>query len=267
MQYRTVISGLLAVSLAGAAGAEDARPAAETQQAKPSAHAPRGVRTLMLENAEGASIRLWKPDLTTAPLAAEHGQVALRPTGTDNYHAIVVEQDWGKSKDVLIRYEYMMGKPSGHSPSELTATVKTEFEIVPDPLPREHARYTAGRPASFLVRHRGNPVGGVPVSLTTANGAALQATTNAQGQVRFELPDDFPNVKPGRSNNRPAEILIRSEVQADGRSYTTTLSAQYFVNPRHWQSFNAGLFIAVLGMVAGGITGRRLLKRNAKTEA
>lgn len=271
MRYRTFTPALLALLLSSAclAAPESSGFDAGARQPKPSGHAAhqaRGAKTLMLENAEGASIRLWKPDLTSAPLAAEHGHITLRPTGLGNYHAIVVEQDWGTAKDVLIRYEYMNGKPSGRSPAELTAAVKTEFEIVPDPLPREHARYIAGRPAAFLVRHRGHPAGGVPVTLTTANGTTLQATTDARGRVRFELPDDFAEVKPGRPNNRPAEMQVRSDFQAEGRAYTTILSAQYHVNPRHWQSFGGGVFIALLGMVAGGLTGRRLLKGNGKAE-
>lgn len=239
------------------------RPAHNTHQGH-GAQQGRDIKQIMLENAEGATITLWKPDLTTAPLAAEHGHISLRPTGMDNYHAIVAAQDWDGLKETVIRYEYMRGKPSGHSPAELTAAVKADFEIVPDPLPREHARYMTGRPAAFLVRYRGTPLSGIPVTLTTSNGSTLQDATDAEGLVRFKLPDDFPVVKPGRENNRPAEMQVRSEYQADNQSYNTVLSAQYHVNPRHWQSFEAGLLIAAVGAVVGGITGRRILAAGGK---
>lgn len=265
MKYCTFVAafafGCYNLAWAAPSSTEDKKP---SDRPAHSTHQGRGMKQVVLENAEGAAITLWKPDLTTAPLAAEHGHISLRPTGMDNYHAIVAEQDWGKSKEVLIRYEYMQGKPSGRSPSELTAAVKTDFEIVPDPLPREHSRYMTGRPASFLVRYRGEPLSGIPVTLTTSNGSTVQAATNADGLVRFELPDDFPVVKPGRANNRPAEMQVGSEHQADNHSYSTVLSAQYYVNPQYWQSFEVGLLIAAIGAVAGGITGRRILAASGK---
>ncbi len=266
MKYRTFVAALAlgCYSLAWAApsSTEDKKP---SDRSAHSSHQRGSMKQIMLENAEGATITLWKPNLTTVPLTAEHGHISLRPTGIDNYHAIVAEQDWGGMKEAVIRYEYMQGKPSGRSPSELTAAVKTDFEIVPDPLPREHSRYMTGRPAAFLVRYRGKPLSGIPVTLTTSNGSTVQAATNADGLVRFKLPDDFPLVKPGRENNRPAEMQVGSEYKADTHSYRTVLSAQYHVDPQYWQSFEVGLLIAAIGAVAGGITGRRAPTTNGKS--
>lgn len=106
----------------------------------------RGPKKFMLANAQEASILLWKPDLSTVPLTIEHGSITLPFTGVDNYHALVVRKDWGHLQETLIRYEYLQGKPSGHSTSELTRADKSNFEIVPDPVP-ENTSTTVRRSA------------------------------------------------------------------------------------------------------------------------
>lgn len=235
------------------------RPAAGSAHQGHGAHTAHRTKRIPLENAEGANVTLWKPDLSTAPLTAHDGRVDLNPTGLDSYHAVVAERERAGVKETVIRYEYLNGRRTGRSPAELTAVAKTDFEIVPDPLPREHARYLTANPAAFLVRYRGAPLAGATVTLDTSHGSALEAVTGADGRVRFRLPDDFPEVKPGRANNPAAELRISSTHRAGDRTYRTVLTAAYHVDPAHWQSFEGGLLIAAAGIVAGGITGRRLL--------
>ncbi|MCM8921286.1 MAG: hypothetical protein LC540_14695, partial [Candidatus Thiodiazotropha sp.] len=59
------------------------------------AHDHRGAKQITLENGEGATITLWKPDLSTQTLNLEHGGITIPKTGLDNYHAVVAEKDWG----------------------------------------------------------------------------------------------------------------------------------------------------------------------------
>lgn len=265
-RYRTVFALL---AMACAAPAWTAPSAADPQPAdRPAAgrahqghgtHTARRAKRIPLENAEGADVTLWKPDLSTAPLTARDGKVDLNPTGLDSYHAVVAERERAGVTETVIRYEYLNGRRTGRSPAELTAAVKADFEIVPDPLPREHARYLTANPAAFLVRYRGAPLAGAAVTLDTSHGSALEGVTGADGRVRFRLPDDFPEVKPGRANNAAAELRVGSTHRAGDRTYRTVLTAAYHVDPAHWQSFEGGLLIAAAGIVAGGIAGRRLL--------
>ncbi len=246
---------LLAVGAAQAAAPEGARNDAKPAQAQHGER--RGAKRLMLENAEGAVITLWKPDLTTVPLSITHGAVTIPGTGMDNYHAVIAERDWGDSKETLIRYEHLFGRPSKHSPSELAGAVKADLEIVPAPIPREHFHYQSGQRWGFQVRLQGKPAVNLPVTLETANGTRLQAVTDAKGFVPFELPDDFPDVKPGERDRRSAEFVVACETTNGGIRYQTRLAATYHLSSSHWQSAPMGWAVVGLGFIAGGLLGRQ----------
>ena len=226
----------------------------------------RGPKKITLADSEGAVARLWKPDLTTLPLTVEHGSITLPRTGVDNYHAVVVEKDRGHMKEVLIRYQYMHGKPSGHSTSELTAAEKTPFEIVPDPVPREHQHYRSDQLWNFLLRFKSTPAAGVPVILETSNGSRVNGVSDGDGRVSLQIPDDFPDLEEGERDRRSAEFSIRAEKKDAGILYRTLLSAEYRVNPSHWQSAGLGVVFAGFGMLAGVLLGRiRPVERKRKT--
>jgi hypothetical protein len=227
-------------------------------EAKPKAqaHSHRGPKKLMLSNAQGAKVTLWKPDLTTQLLEPEHGAFTLPKTGMDNYHAIVAEKDWGGVKEAVIRYEYTFGPPSKRSPSELAAAVKTEFEIVPDPIPREHYRYHADQTWGFILRLHGDPVAKIPVIFESENGSRLEATSDQSGRVSFHIPDDFPDIVEGERDRRSAAFAITAETSDDGIEYQTMLTSDYRMTPSHWKSTELGLLVAGIGLITGGLIGR-----------
>ncbi len=254
-RYPYVLPALLFAPLIQAANQPPAKPAnnapSHAQQAD-----RRSPKKILLINGEGASITLWKPDLTTQTLTAEQNSITLPRTGLDNYHALVVKQDWGTSKESVIRYEYLSGKPSKQSPGRLTEAVKSEFEIVPDPLPREHYRYYSDHQWGFIVHLYGRPRAGIEVTLKTENGSLLKATTDYSGRVAFRLPEDFPAVTAGDRDNRSAEFAVSAMTTEAGMSYETMLTARYHVNPSHWQSSQLGALVAGLGFMVGGLVGR-----------
>ena len=174
---------------------------------------------LEMDIPEGSAVTVWQPDLVTRKVDAQHGHVVIPKSGMDNYHAVVAEKDSGKVKQAIIRYEYQRGKPSGHSTTELTAIQKTDFEIVPDPVPREHRHYQSGETWSFI-------------------------------------PDDFPNVQAGERDERSAAFDVTAEYVTAGITYKTRLNSEYRVNPAHWKSLMLGMLVAGIGMVAGGFIGR-----------
>ncbi len=207
---------------------------------------------LMLSGEDGASVELWGPDLQRQlVIADEAGRYAKPRTGFDNYHALVARRTGEGFEEAAIHYYYGHGKPSGHSPSELTAAEKSSLEIVPDPLPREHWRYQGNRTASFVVRLHGKPVADLSVGLYSAHGTTLFTNSDSAGRVAFPLPDDFAEVVPARSANRPAPFVLRTALDADGMRYETTLSAEYSPDPAHWQSRSGGIVAAGGGFVLG----------------
>ncbi|PVV14449.1 MAG: hypothetical protein B6D77_03285 [gamma proteobacterium symbiont of Ctena orbiculata] len=251
---RRLLAFFICVSLLPLSGVAFAADG-ENPAPEPSHHRG-GEKRIILENGENASITLWKPDLSTEPLTLEHGGVTLPKTGMDNYHAILAEKDWGDHKEAVIRYEYRHGPPSKQSPSRLAAQQKTEFEIVPDPIPREHYRYHSRQTWGFLLRFQGQPIGDHKVELQTANGSHLSATTDATGRVEFRIPDDFPGLVEGERDRRMGDFAVSSEYLQHDRRFTTQLSAGYRVSPEHWQSTPLGLLVVGIGFIAGGFIGR-----------
>ncbi|MCU7844917.1 MAG: hypothetical protein KZQ93_13890 [Candidatus Thiodiazotropha sp. (ex Monitilora ramsayi)] len=237
----------------------------QASEPQPQAHNNhRGPKQLVLENGLGAKVTLWKPDLTTQPVTPEHGMFTMPKTGMDNYHAVIAERDWGNLKETVIRYEYQFGKPSKRSPSELAGTVKTDFEIIPDPIPREHYRYHSNETWGFLLRLHGEPAQNIPVSFESENGSQMKSVTDERGYVSFRLPDDFPDIVPGERDRRSAGFTITAETENAGITYQTMLTADYRVAPEHWQSTQLGLLVAGIGLITGGLIGRVKLQGGKK---
>jgi len=226
------------------------------QAAQHQQHHRRGPKRIELPESEGAVARLWKPDLSVLPLPIEDGGVVLPRTGVDNYHALVVERVSADTRTAYVRYEYRHGKPSGHSTSELTAAKKTAFEIVPDPVPREHQRYLSGETWDFVLLFEGAPAAGVPVVLETSHGNRVNAVSDGEGRVSLRIPDDFPDLEEGARDRRTAEFSVSAELTNAGTAYRTQLAAEYRVNSSHWQFFGLGAAVTGIGMLAGFFVAR-----------
>lgn len=227
-------------------------------------HSMSADKRFALNDGRGATLTLVKPDLGTSSLTAERGGVSIPPTGMDNYHALVAGRITGALHESAVRYFYLHGKPTGNSPSLLTAEQKSILEIEPAPLPREHWRYTAGEPAGFMVRFRGKPLAGATVSVKSSNGTSAEYASDADGYLDFKLPEDFGIVKAGRSGNRPAEFVLTASHADGAERFVTTLSSSYFVNPSHWQSLTMGMATALGGMLLGGLLTMGNLRRRGK---
>lgn len=219
-------------------------------------HQRRGPKLLTLNGFENSRLTLITPTLEQRELSSEQGRIRLKPTGMDNYHVLVASRRHNDVEEAAIRYVYLHGKPSGHSPTELTALQKTDFEIVPSPLPREHWHYKSGDTITFLLRFNGRPLAGVKTSLSTSHGSILYQVSDANGRLHFELPDDFAQTRPGHDANPPAELLLHARYNDGNAQYATWLSADYRADPSHWQPGDFGLMIAAGGFLVGAmITG------------
>lgn len=216
--------------------------------------------TAYLRDGAGATLMFWRPDLEQGALpdAKADGQVAVRPSGVDNYHLLMASRSGDSGEEVALRYVYMHGKPSGESPRRLLDAQKAALEIVPAPLPREHWRYETSKPAVFEVRLTGEPLAGHSVQLVTTQGSLVEAVSDDKGRVTFVLPEDFAHVAPGREANAPAEFIVSTAHTQNGFVRRTTLTAEYHANPAHWQSSVGGVVALVVGFVGGVALWRRL---------
>lgn len=225
----------------------------------------RAAKIFQLTGYENSRVSLISPDLKQHELNANQGQVKFSPTGIDNYHALLATREHKGVQETAIRYVYSFGKPSGSSPSKLTLLTKAELEIIPDPLPREHWHYKAGHEATFLVRFRGHPLAYNSVTLFTSYASTLEATTDTQGRVLFNLPDDFPQTQKGADANPAAEMMLYARHSDNNQQYATWLSADYRANPQHWKNTQLGIIVTTGGFLFGAfMTGLGLRSNNKK---
>jgi hypothetical protein len=219
----------------------------------------RGGQPYVLQQGQGAEAEMWLPTRVRRPLAVgTAGRVSVKGTGVSSYHLLFARKSSATSEEVAMRYINQHGQPSGESPASLVNVSKTALDINPAPLTREHQRYTSKSAFTFIVSYNGKPLVAQKVLLTTSNGSAIEQKSDLQGNVTFDLPDDFTDVEPGRSNNRPAEFVVSSSYVDGEKNYQTTLSAPYYVSPSHWQSMTGGL----IAMFAGVVTGLVVLRRS-----
>lgn len=231
------------------------------------AHGKRSLPSFILNDGHGAQASLIAADLSQhdMPLDAQQ-RLSLKPTGQSNYHVLVASRHEAKHHAFALRYIHMNGKPTGNSPSDLTMLSKADFELVPDPLPREHWRYESNEQARFQLRLHGEPVANHPVHIETSQATAITANTDAQGYINISIPDDITPKKTGRSNNLASEWRLLSNISAQGIRYDTALSAPYHVNPNVWSYLDWGI-AAMLGGMAGGLALSTNLVRRQRNAA
>ncbi|MCW8931248.1 MAG: DUF4198 domain-containing protein [Gammaproteobacteria bacterium] len=216
-------------------------------------------KAFYLEDNQNSTARYITPGLEVIPLTAEEkgNKYILPKTGMDNYHALVAERKTESTHESALRYPYMRGKPSGHSPDKLVSDSKLPLEIVPEPMIREHWRFYSSNKHDYKVLFEEKPLKDTWVILQTSNGSKMDAKTDGDGKVNFTLPEDFQDIKPGRRANKPAEFILRTVHISDGITYKTNFSAPYSVNPSHWNSNLGGILSLSVGFLSGIVIMRR----------
>ncbi|KFN40468.1 MAG: hypothetical protein JU82_02870 [Sulfuricurvum sp. MLSB] len=208
-----------------------------------------------------ATARLVSPDLSVKELRFNQNTVMLPAPKIGGYYAMVAESNVSGNVYSAVRYLSLHGRPVKVSPTKLTAAPKAALEIVPDPLHREHDRYTASKSYRFLVRFENKPLGNANVTLETHNTPARTVKTDASGSLSLTLPNDFKNVRTGRSENKSSEFLLTVRYDEDMTQYVSTFSMPYYVNPNdYWQSQSLGAGAIFIGFLGGLFLYRRSKK-------
>jgi hypothetical protein len=223
-----------------------------------------------LSDSNGVEVTLWKPEAQRIELADK--QPRLPRTAPGYYQALVAVREHDQGEDSAIHYLRLRSpeepdlrgwfsfRPENRiSPAELTTARKARLEIVPAPLPREMRTYHEGMRATFQVRLDGQPLGGASVGLRTANGSILIEETDPRGRVTFILPMDFTEVLPGRNATPPAQMVLRTVYRSDEQRFATSLTMPYGPHPSNWQSAGWAFGLLLMGMIGGGLLGRRVV--------
>lgn len=230
----------------------------------------RGLQKLKLQGMEKDTTytaSLVHSDLVFAPLSLSVQQVVVKPSGKNNYHALVARSQNPQHRQVALRYLYFNGKPVATSPQDLLAQPLAELEITPDPLPREHWRYESRKTYRFKLTFRGQVQGDHPVLVTTGFGTSKVMHTDSSGLLTLTIPEDFPEIIPMRRATPPGELRLFSTLSAQGVEYETSLSAAYHASAKNWQSTSLGFFVAGMGLLAGVFLGRRVPAHNRRKRA
>lgn len=218
-----------------------------------------------LMNHDGnVSVYLLHPDLSGKPLNFKTNTVMLPKPAMGGYYALVADGKEANSTYSAVRYLSLQGRPSKVSPTQLTALPKGSLEIIPDPLHREHDRYTASKSYRFLLHFQGKSLINTAVKLETHDTPAQTYTSDQTGAFTITLPNDFKNVKVGRGENKPSEFLLSTEYREGGHLYKSTLTMPYSLNPNdYWQSQSYGAVAIFIGFL-GGLVFYRRIKKGAK---
>lgn len=142
----------------------------------------------------------------------------------------------------------------GPAPTELLAKPKSELELIPQRLPREHAQYREGEEWPFLVRFEGRAVEGAVVALQTEPGSMDAFRTDADGVARVRFPRDMkraagPDAGQAHHGRPRAAFVLTVDHRVDGRRYLTAFNYSYAPHAYDGRHLGAGIGFALLGSV------------------
>lgn len=148
---------------------------------------------------------------------------------------------------------HYFGERGAKNPTAMFMQQKSELEIIPQPFPREHARYRANEDWKFLVRFNNQPLANQKVTMETQNGSKAELVTDAQGVITLHVPDDFKadeqNFSAAGHGRRGADFVLATEHVDGGRTYLTAFNAGYGPDAFDQRSLAMGLGFTLLGMV------------------
>lgn len=197
-----------------------------------------------------------------APL--HRSRFALVPEGRGNYYWIMARAESPTTVTIAGTVRYFSNP--GPAPTAMLGVAKSELEIVPEPLPREHWQYREGEIWPFNLRFRGHPLTNTPVWFIGEHGARHRFLSDSQGTVRITFPEDIP-VAPGTRtrghHERPkARFVLVAEHHDAGRRYLTAFNYSYTASAMRGRSLMAGVGF----MLLGGILATPLLRRQKTPE-
>ncbi len=233
-----------------------------------SGHGGRKAKQFQINNfspAANTEAYYLMPTLEKRELTIQDGLISLPRTGMENYHALVINQKHDKNVNSSVRYIYSRGKPSKVSPTKITQLQKSELEIAPVLLPKEHNHYKGSESYKFELRFEGHTLPEHTIAFTTSNGTKETFHTDENGKFCVTMPDDFKDVKMKRRANKPAEFVLAVTYEHEGIRYNSTLAMPYYVNPMdYWQTQTLAIVLVILGLIIGIYMLRNIHKKKKR---
>lgn len=218
----------------------------------------RGAAVLRPLGIEAAVVTVFAADGPDArrrvdyPVGPDGARLQSAAPRIGNYHWVVARQESGDEVRVASTAWYFSNP--GAAPTDLLRQVRHELEIVPDPLPREHSGYRESEKWRFLVRLRGQPLAGQPVTLETEFGGRATAVTDAGGRATLVFPRDIrppaQGTGPEGHGPRRARFVVAAEREDGGKRYLTAFNFTYGPDADRNRSLGWGVAFGMLGMAA-----------------
>lgn len=232
------------------------------------------VITAMPQNIVVNNIDAWSNNLKDEnahrQLVMGMGGAKLDKPSSGGFHWLSAREEQG-DKVLVASSVYSFAGSGAKDPTAMFMQQKHELEIIPQPYPREHARYRADEDWKFLVHFNGAPLSEQKILLETQNGTKSEWRSDAQGLVAVHFPDDFKaEDEPGdagkHSRGMPGSdfVLVAEHVES-GKTYLTAFNGSYGKNAFDQRSLAMGLGFTLLGMI-GAVPLLRWRKNGQKGE-
>jgi hypothetical protein len=238
---------------------------------EPAAGRDRRAAAFRVANLDAVSVRAFAPgeqaplpeglrfrsDRQEWDILLDKGRFTLHSAGVGNYHWLLARQESANGVTVASTAHYFSNP--GPAPTDMLARPKSELEIVPAPLPREHNRYRENRTYRFDVRFQGAPLAGVPVSFTSSAGTGARFVSDSAGRVWVRFPDDVQRAKGGGHGRGPTNrFVLAAAHDAGGLHYLTAFNYSYAEDAYSGRSLAwGGGFMALGGLIALPLIVRR----------
>jgi hypothetical protein len=218
----------------------------------------RTVAKLAVKNLQPAELEVFASE---GPADRLRRQVPVTPEGTQieavtpkigNYHWVSAREE-AEGKVTVASTAYQFGNP-GAAPAALLRKQKSELEIIPQPLPREHGSYRESDKWKFLLRFNGQPLANKELKMETEFGTRPAFTSDAKGLVTVLFPLDFKPADPARAHvqhmgPRKGKFVLAVEHDEGGKHYLTAFNYAYAPDAITGKSMMAGAGFGVFGML------------------
>ena len=232
----------------------------------------RAAAKLAVKNFQPAELEIFAAEGSPERLRR---QVPITPEGTPieavspkigNYHWVSAREET-EEKVTLASTAYAFGNP-GAAPAKLLLQQKSELEIIPQPLPREHGAWRESEKWQFLLRFKGQPLAKNELRMETEFGTKTAFVSDEQGMVTVLFPRDFKPVEKEQGGHghgpRRAKFVLAAEHDDGGKHYLTAFNYTYSADATRDRNLLAGVGFGVFGMLLATPLLRRKKNNGAK---
>lgn len=231
----------------------------------------RAVAKLAVKNLQPAELQVFAADGPADrlhrlfPVTQEGTRIEAVTPKIGNYHWVSAREE-AEGKVTVASTAYAFGNP-GEAPTQMLLKQKSELEIIPQPLPREHGAWRESEKWQFLLRFNGQPLEKKEVRMETEFGTKTAFVSDEQGMVTVLFPRDFKPVekKPEQGGHdhgpRRAKFVLAVEHDDAGKRYLTAFNYTYSADAARDRNLLAGVGFGLFGML---LATPLLRRKNAK---